>query len=113
MFSQIIFSNLIYKHFNCCIDKGEFPNDLKYADIVPIYKNNKCEKENYRPVSTLSNLSKIYEKLMYYQLYEYFDNILFPTQCGFRKGYSAPHSFLVMVEEFEKLLSGVISLVLS
>ena len=66
-----IFSNLIYKHFNCCIDKGEFPNDLKHADIVPIYKkNNKCEKENYRPVSILSNLSEIYEKLMYNQLYE-------------------------------------------
>ena len=68
-----IFSNLIYKHFNCCIDKGEFLNDLKHVDIVPIYKkNNKCEKENYRPVSILSNLSKIYENLMYNQLYEYF-----------------------------------------
>ena len=41
-----IFSNLIYKHFNCCIDKGEFPNDLKHADIVPVYKkNDKCEKK--------------------------------------------------------------------
>ena len=33
-----ISSNLIYKHFNCCIDKGEFPNDLKHDDIIPIYK---------------------------------------------------------------------------
>ena len=49
-----IFSNLIYKHFNYCIDKGEFPNDLKQAGIVPLYKkNNKCEKENYKPVSIL------------------------------------------------------------
>ena len=100
-----IFSNLIYKHFNCCIDKGEFPNDLKHADIVPIYKkNNKCEKENYRPVSILSNLSKIYEKLMYNQLYEYFDNILFPSQCGFRKGYSAQHCLLVMIEKFKEAI---------
>ena len=60
-----IFSNLIYKHFNYCIDEGEFPNDLKHADIVPVYKkNNKCEKENCRPLRILSNLSKIYEKLM-------------------------------------------------
>ena len=94
---------MIYKHFNYCIDKGEFPNDLKHADIVPIYKkNSKCEKENYRPVSILSNLSKIYEKLMYNQLYEYFDNILFPSQCGFRKGYSAQHYLLVMVEKFKE-----------
>ena len=33
-----IFSKLIYKHFNYCIDKGEFPNDLKHPDIVTIYK---------------------------------------------------------------------------
>ena len=67
-------SDLINKHFNYCIDKGKFPNDLKQGDIAPVYKkNNKCEKENYRPVSILSNLSKIYEKLIYNQLYDYFD----------------------------------------
>ena len=81
-----IFSNLIYKHFNYCIDKGEFPN-LKHVNIVPVYKkNNKSEKENYRPVSILSNLSKIYEKLMYNQLYYYFDNILFPVNVASEKG---------------------------
>ena len=67
-------------------------------------KNSKCEKENYRPVSILSNLSKIYEKLMYNQLYEYFDNILFPSQCGFRKGYSAQHCLLVMIEKFKEAI---------
>ena len=78
-----IFSNLIYKHFNYGIDKGEFPNDLKHADIVSVYKkNSKCEKESYRLVYILS---KIYEKLMYNQLYEYFDNILFPSQCDFQR----------------------------
>ena len=100
-----IFSNLIYKHFNCCIDKGEFPNDLKHADIVPIYKkNNNCKKENCRPVSVLSNLSKIYEKLMYNQLYECFYNILLPSQCGFRKGYSAQHCLLVMIRKFKEAI---------
>ena len=43
-----IFSNLIYKDINYSIDKGEFPNDLKHADVVPVYKKkSKCEKENY------------------------------------------------------------------
>ena len=101
-----IFSNLINKHFKYCIDKGEFPNDLKHADIVPVYKKNcKCEKENYRPVSILSNLSKIYEKLMYNQLYDYFDQILFPSQCGFRKGYRAQHCLLVMIEKFKEAIN--------
>ena len=100
-----IFSNLIYKHFNCCIDKGEFPNDLKHADIVPVYKkNNKCKKENYRPVSILSNLSKVYERPMYNQLYYDFDNTLFPSQYGFRKGYSAQHCLLVMIEKFKEAI---------
>ena len=41
-----IFSNLIYKHFNYYIDKGELPNDLKHADIVLVYKkNNKWKKK--------------------------------------------------------------------
>ena len=96
---------MIYKHFDFCIDKGEFPNDLKHADIVPRYKkNNKCEKENYRPVSILSNLSKIYEKLMYNQLHEYFENILFQSQGGFRKGYTAQHCLLVMIEKFKEAI---------
>ena len=100
-----IFSNLIYKHFNHCIDKGEFLSDLKHADIVPVYrKNSKCEKENYRPVSILSNLSKIYERLMYNQLYDYFDNVPFPSQSGFWKGYSAQHCLLVMIEKFKETI---------
>ena len=99
---------MIYKHFNYCIDKGEFPNDLKHADIVPVYKkNNKCEKENCRPASILSKFSKIYEKLMYNQLYDYFDNILFPSQCGFRKGNSAQHCLLVMIKKFKETIDRV------
>ena len=94
----------MYKHFNYCSDKDEFPNDLKHADIVPIYKKNKCKKESYRPVSILSNLIKIYGKLMYNQLYEYFDNILFPSQCGFQKGYSAQHCLLVMIEKLKEAI---------
>ena len=109
-----IFSNLVYKHFNYCIDKGEFQHDLKHADIVPVYKkNSKGEKENYRPVSILSNLSKIYKKLMYNQLYNYFDNILFPSQCGFGKGYSAQHCLLVMIEKYKETIDRGNELVLS
>ena len=40
----------------------------------------------FRPVSILPNISKIYEKFIYNQLYDYFDDILSPSQCGFRKG---------------------------
>ena len=81
-----IFANFICLHFNYCIDIGEFPQELKNADIIPVHKRKKSDKANYRPVSILPNLSKIYEKLIYNQLYDYFYKILLPSQCGFRKG---------------------------
>ena len=80
------------KKLSYCIDKIEFPNDLKHVDIVPVYKkNNKCEKENYSSASVLS--------LMYNQLYNCFDNLQFPSQCGFQKEYSTQHCLLVMIEK--------------
>ena len=94
-----ISAKYIYKHFNYCIDNGEFPNKLKHAELVPVHKKNcKREKENYRPVSILSGFSKVYKKIFYSQLYNYFESIFFSSQCGFRKGYSKQHCLLVRIE---------------
>ena len=96
--------NFIYKNFNYCLKKGEFPCVLKYADVITVHKKEiKCDKANYRPVSILPNLSRIYEKLMYQKLYEHFISILSIKQCGFRKGYSAQHCLMVMLEKFKEL----------
>ena len=46
--------------------------------------------------------SKIYEKIIYNQLHEYFSHKRFPSQCGFCKGYSCQHSLLVMSEKFKE-----------
>ena len=98
-----IFANFICLHFNYSIDIGEFPQESKNADIIPIHKKKqKSDKTNYRPVSILPNLSKIYEKLIYNQLYDYFDKILLPNQCGFQKRYSSHHCLLAMLENFKK-----------
>ena len=86
------------ENFNSCIDKGEFPSELKDFDVVPVHKSN---KSNYRPVSTLSNYSKDYEKLIYNQLHQYFENILFPGQYGLQKGYNTQHCLLVLIEKFK------------
>ena len=83
-----ILANFIYLHFSYCIDIGEFPKEFKNADIIPVHrKKEKSNKTNYRPISILPNLSKIHEKLIYNQLYDYFDKTLLPSQCGYRKGY--------------------------
>ena len=55
-------------------------------------KDDKSDKENYCPISILSNLSKVYERLMYKQIYLYFQIIFSKFHNGFRKGFNAQHS---------------------
>ena len=95
-----IFTKFISNNFNQCIDESKFPYELKHADVIPAHKKkDKRVKENYRPVSILTNISKVYEKLLYNQLYSYFDNILSPNQFGFRKRHSAQQCLLVMIKK--------------
>ena len=83
---------------------SEFPSELEHADIVAIHKKDESEKSNCRLVSILSNYSTVYEKLIYNQLYQYFENILFPSQCEFRKGYSTQHGLLVLTEKLKEAI---------
>ena len=63
------FAEYFYENISQCMSKSIFPSDLKLADITPVYKKkSKNSKENYRPVSILSNISKIYERCVYDQL---------------------------------------------
>ena len=105
-----IFSYFIHHNFNNSVYSSIFPSELKKADIIPIHKKkSKFDIENYRPVSILPVLSKIYERCMFDQMYSYFNQILSKHQCGFRQGHSTQHSLLLMVEKLKKSLdnSGV------
>ena len=77
--------------------------DFKEAEVCPIYENDeRADKSNYRPISILSNVSEIYERCFYSQLYDYFDkNIFSKYQCGFLTGVSTQHAFLAMIEEIK------------
>ena len=84
-----------------------FPDELKLAEVVPFYKkNDKKDKNNYWPMSILSNISKIYEKYMQKQLNEYFFDFLSKFQCGFRQGFSAQHWLLVLIGKFREIRDG-------
>ena len=101
--NKYFFAGFIAKDFNDCVDKDVFPDDLKHADITPVHeKKDKSDKTNYSPVSILTNISKIYEKLIYNQLYDYFDDTLSPSQYGFHKGYSTQYCLPVTLEKFEE-----------
>ena len=76
--------------------------DFKVAEVRVLYKNGRAENSNYRPISILSNVSKIYEKYLYSQLYDYFDkNIFWKYQCGFCKDFRTQHAILVMIEKMK------------
>ena len=101
---DIIF-HFLYHNFNNSLSWSTFPAGMKYADVTPIYKkDDKTDKTNYRPISILPNLSKVYERLMYNQISPYFDSVFSKFQCGFQKGFNAQHCLLTMVEKWLKTL---------
>ena len=96
-----IFSEFILLNFNNSIFDGTFPSELKKADVIPVFKKkDRNNVGNYRPVSILPNLLKVYERCFYNQMYKYFNHIFSKWQCGFCKSFSTQHCLLVMTEEW-------------
>ena len=90
---------------NRCISIGNFPENLKNAVITPTFKKgDHLAKANYRAVSIQPTLSKLYEKVLYQQIYEYFDNIFSKYLSGFCKCHSTQHCLLFMMERIKKAL---------
>ena len=91
--------------FNTCVEGNIFPSDLKYANVSPLFKkDDNTNKENYRPISILPSISKIFERLMFQQITSYVNNIISPYLCGFRKGYNTQHALLHLVNNLNKCL---------
>ena len=75
------------------------------ADITAVHKQNvKTNEKNYRPISILPSVSKIFEKIMYKQIESFMKNILSDYLCGFRKGYSTQYCLLYMLEKWKRAL---------
>ena len=73
--------------FNQSLSEGIFPDRMKEAEVIPLYKGkNMDETINYRPISLLITISKILEKVVYKRLYSYLEkyNLLYDSQYGFR-----------------------------
>ena len=87
--------------------QGKFPDILKQAEICPIYKKkDKSLCENYRPISLLSNISKLVERAMHTRIYEFLEmsNALYKLQFGFRNYYSINDALLSIVEGIKNAL---------
>ena len=101
-----IFANFFFQNFNKCIIDGKFPDQLKKAEVSPVFKKgNHNDKTNNRPVSILPSLSKIDERLLYNQINHMTENALSIFQCGFRKKCSTQHALIAMIEKARKILN--------
>ena len=100
---------------NKCISIKYFPDELKVADVIPVFKKeDPNNKANYRPISLLPIISKTFERVLFEQIEKFSEKILSPKLCGFRRGHSTQHSLLNLLENWQKTLdkSGVIGTVL-
>ena len=105
MNEDIFFSRLIFQNFNLSLMNGDFPHRLKQPEAIHVFKKEeKLDKTNYRPVSILPIIYKLYERLMYDQMYKYLDQIFSKFQCGFRKGFSTQNCLLYMIENWKESL---------
>ena len=103
--NQDIFTNALQKLFNDSVIDGTFPPELKIGEITPVYKaNDQTLKSNYRPITILSAISKIYERLMFEQVMAYSESFLFQYLCGFRKGYNTQQALVRFLEKCKAVL---------
>ena len=89
--------------FNTSIETGQFPDSWKVARITPIFKEgHKTEKSNYRTISVLPVISKLFDKLVFNQLYHYMkENGLFTyDQSGFLRLHSTLTYLLKMSDDW-------------
>ncbi len=81
--------------------RGIFPDKLKIAKILPIFKkDDEIQFTNYMPISLLPTISKIFERFIFNQLYKFFidNNLHYGNQYGFREGHSTEYATLELVD---------------
>ena len=85
---------------------------MKISKVIPVYKEkgNIFDSSNYRPISLLSNINKIIEKLMYERLYSFLTlhNSIYINRNGFRKNHSTNHALISLTDDVRNVLTTII-----
>ena len=93
--------------FNISLNTGTHPELLKPAKVIPVFKKgSQLSTSNYRPISLLSNLNKILEKLLFNRVYNFLElhNTIYKLQFGFRQNHSINHALIDITENIRKAL---------
>lgn len=105
----ISLSKILVYYINQSFESGVFPDCLKIAKIIPIYKRNgaKYEIENYRPISLLNIISKVFEACLYNRLYSYLNiNKFFEnSQFGFLKKSNTTSACISFIDKIQRGLN--------
>ena len=103
--SADISAGVLQNLFNDMLSIGNFPDNMKYnRHNTCIQEKRPFKKENYRPVSILSAISQIFEKLIQKQIVRYMENFLSPYLRGYRKKFNIKQAFLALTENWKKVL---------
>ena len=103
--SHDIISNNLSTIYNNSKNNEKFPVPLKFADVTPIHKaKERTVLKNYRPVSLIPIVAKLFERNMHEQISTYIDKFLSPYLFGYRKGHSTEQCLLIMTETWKKAL---------
>ena len=113
-----VICNQLTDLFNLSVKSGVFPNDWKLAKVSPIHKTGeRNDANNYRPISVLPTIARLFEKLIYEQLYDYLckNAILDSRQSGFRSLHSTVTALLDITNQWcfnidRGMISGVVFL---
>jgi hypothetical protein len=90
---------------NMSLMTGVFPDQMKYADIKPLFKKgDKSDMTNYRPMSMLPTFSKVLEKIMYHRLNQHFqiNDVLVGEQFGFHKNMAVEFAAYLLTNEIHQ-----------
>lgn len=92
---------------NQSIKSGTFPNLMKIAKVIPLFKKGDAELvDNYRPISLLPALSKVLERVLYEQIFDYFTahKLFAESQYGFRKNRSTDQAAIELVDKISAVV---------
>ena len=90
---------------NFSVATSQFPDRLKQANVVPVFKKkDPLDKQNYRPVSILPSISKLFERTINDQLSAHFENIFNPFLFAFRPGMGCQSTLLRLMEDWRQAL---------
>ena len=104
--SSPVLSKPLVKLINFSFSEGTFPELLKFANVIPVFKKgDNLDYNNYRPISLISNIDKLIEKVVHKRLYSFLEknSLLFKQQYGFRNKMSTNHALIDITNRIQEV----------